>query len=133
MTEAAEPATTFTTFDTFRPEAPFQVSDKWGENIFVVRGWTVDEFIANMEDIFGKDGTDERLLGIAGKPAPTAPATVAENNLNAAGVATERVSGSGKFCAHGEKLPTSGISKKTNKQWNALDCPDGVCDREWVR
>ena len=44
--------------------------------------------------------------------------------------------GPAPMCAHGPKNFKSGIAKSgknAGKRWQAWDCPQGVCEREWVR
>lgn len=38
--------------------------------------------------------------------------------------------GEKRFCEHGERVFKSGVSK-AGKTWQAYDCPNRVCDREW--
>lgn len=47
--------------------------------------------------------------------------------------ATQHPKGERKFCQHGEMTFKSAVSQKTGKPWYAFDCPQNVCQREFVK
>lgn len=103
---------------------PFQVSDKWGENIFVVRGDTFAQFVENMVEVFGQAGTDARLLGIQSKQTDSHVITQAVQNARDGGVVNEPAAvNPGKSCPHGQMTKRNGTSAKTGKSWTAWFCP----------
>ncbi|GAB3475442.1 hypothetical protein [Amycolatopsis cihanbeyliensis] len=46
--------------------------------------------------------------------------------------ATQAPNGEQRFCEHGQRQYKSGFSQKNGKKWEAFDCPDGICEREWA-
>lgn len=98
-------------------EAPFQLSDKWGDNILLVRGETYEDFLCNMIEAFGQAGTDSRMLGFQSKQTSGHVISQVVTNAQNGGIVTEpaATNSTARQCPHGQM--------KLIEKYNSWFCP----------
>lgn len=89
----------------------------------MVRGCTHADFIANMIEVFGQEGTDARLLGIASKQGSGEVISQAVDNARNGGIVSEPAPSTpaGRSCPHGAMTRRQGTSAKG--AWTGYFCP----------